>query len=233
MGHDAEQSWRARVQDLMPEGLSQWRVAGRQDGQETTVPSRFSLDGADYDASQASPGIQLGQRRNPCMYPVELVWHSFAWAAACEEVRARFGEETCVHLVLNKQQAPCMSYSMMHLYVRLFHVPEPGAQLEQWRHELEAVHDAVHEKVTQRELCPVCAGARLWQDARWHGQDWNFGAVRLLWEAVVDTINEYGTGWSAWRPVEKAEVQRNLPPKLQMENIPLDQVEELPEGVFK
>ena len=100
-------------------------------------------------------------------------------------------------------------------------------------HELEAVHVAVRQKVAQRELCPVCAGARLWQDARWHGQDWNFGAVRLLWEAVVDTINQYGTGWSAWRPVFKAEVQRSLPPKLQMENIPLDQVEELPEGVFK
>ena len=122
---------------------------------------------------------------------------------------------------------------MMHLYVRLFHAPEQGLQLEQRRRELVAVHDAVHEKVTQRELCPVCNGARLRQDVRRQGQDWNFGAVRLLWEAVVDTINQYGTGWSAWRPVFKAEVQRSLPPKLQMENIPLDQVEELPEGVFK
>ena len=44
-----------------------------------------------------------------------------------------------------------MRYSMMHLYVSLFHAPEQGGQLEQWRRELEALHDALHEKVTQRE----------------------------------------------------------------------------------
>ena len=55
----------------------------------------------------------------------------------------------------------------------------------------------------------------------------------LLWHLTVNTIREHGIGWQVWRHKPVLSVPRSLPPKLQMEDIPRGQVQELPSGVFK
>ena len=122
---------------------------------------------------------------------------------------------------------------MHDLYVYLFCGLEQNSEPEQWRNVVTALHDAVHEKLPKSTQCVVCTGARLWQDTRKKHADWNFDAVRLLWNAVVSTIDEHGVGWSAWRSMDAPTAQQPLPPTLQMENIPRDQVQELPGGIFK
>ena len=93
----------------------------------------------------------------------------------------------------------------------------------------------LHEKVESSGRCPVCGehAARLWQDSRLTRADWSPTAVRLLWEAVVSTVRAYGTGWSALRVADSNIPAAALPPKLQLESIPKDQVEELPGGVYR
>ena len=63
--------------------------------------------------------------------------------------------------------------------------------------------------------------------------DWSFKAVGLLWDLTVRTIREHGIGWQVWRPTRVVSALHSLPPKLQMEDVPRDEVEELPGGVFK
>ena len=105
---------------------------------------------------------------------------------------------------------------MHDLYVYLFCGLEQNSEPEQWRNVVTALHDAVHEKLPQSTQCIVCTGSRLRQDKRWKNTDWNFDAVRLLWTAVVSTIDEHGVGWSAWRSMDAPTTQQPLPPTLQM-----------------
>ena len=122
---------------------------------------------------------------------------------------------------------------MHDLYVYLFCGLEQNSEPEQWRNVVTALHDAVHEKLPQSTQCDVCTGSRLRQDMRKKHADWNFDAVRLLWSEVVSTIEKHGVGWSAWRSMDAPTTQQPLPPTLQMENIPRDQLQELPGGIFK
>ena len=229
MGPDSIQSWLKHATDRALEGLSRRQAMDRKNRQEDHLPSHFTLDGAVYDASQVERDQCTRKKKNPSAFPVANAWHELAWAAACGEVRVRFGEESRLHCVLRQQQTQPISFSMMSLYARLFNVPEPDAQLEQWRQELDAVHDAVHQKPAQNQQCTVCDRARLSQNSRRQKQehdrkirDWDFDAVQLLWEAVVDAVDQYGTGWCAWKHAEKPVEQPELPPVLQIENIPLE-----------
>ncbi len=95
---------------------------------------------------------------------------------------------------------------------------------------------ALHEKVLKDTDCPVCGATsdvRLWKDSRKPCADWTPRAVQLLWEAVVSTVQTHGVAWSAWRPVQERLLAAALPPKLQLESIPKDQLEALPGGVYK
>ena len=144
------------------------------------------------------------------------------------QVQARFGDEHRIHL-----ESEGENLSMLELYIHLFEYPEHNADLEQWRRKNAILHSALHDKLLSANECSVCAGSRLRQDTRERRPDWSFKAVGALWDLTVSTIDEHGTGWQAWRHTPVVSVPRSLPPKLQMEVIPRDQVQELPGGVFK
>ena len=245
MGKGAEDSWRDHVEH---------RSAG--------VPARFTLDGAVCDARQISPEKIFRLGKAPDAYPVAAAWHSFVWLATCREVGARFPEDHCVHLVSTQEPVLEKAYSMLELHIHLFlGLEDHQDHQDQWRHFANALHKASHEKLCtgsrQRQCsvsgeafkkrqaheklpesgqCSVCTGSRLWQDSRWRNADWDFKTICLLWDAVVATVHQYGIAWSVWRPARPTAAVSavpSLPPKLTMEDIPLDQVHELPGGVFK
>ena len=141
---------------------------------------------------------------------------------------ARFGNEHRVHF-----EAEDESVSMVELYVHLFRGLEHDADLEQWRRKNAVLHNALHDKLPNAAECPVCASSRLRRDTRWPCADWSFKAIGSLWDLTARTIRQYGTGWQAWRPARMVSAMQRLPPKLLMEDIPRDQIQELPGGVFK
>ena len=126
---------------------------------------------------------------------------------------------------------------MPQLYERLHKKPQNAKDVATWRCELSSLHGKIHEKITDYKLCRVCgveAGPRLWKDVRQTAAEWNTQAVQLLWEATVETVSTHGTGWSAWREegTEPPSTALSLPPKLQLEAVPLDQVAELSDGAY-
>ena len=144
------------------------------------------------------------------------------------QVQASFGDEHRIHL-----KSEVFSFSMQELYIHLFEYPEHNIDLEQWQHKNVMLHGALHDQLLSGTECSVCTASRLWQDQRWKRGGWAFKAVSALWDLTVNTIHKLGIGWRAWRHIPVVSVARSLPPKLQMEVIPRDQVQELPGGVFK
>ena len=232
LGKAAGEHWRALHRGVVPraEGLPQGLSAAPLEFDcFGAPPSRFTLNGVVRDASY---DWQLGAAsQHAC--PVLAAWRQVVWTAASVEVRARFGEDHRLHVALSQKSDVEISYSMAELYAHLFQVVVQTQNLEQWRNETNALHSALHDKVVKSSDCPVCAGSRLWQDSRFEHADWDFKAVCLLWDAVVSTIQKHGTGWLAWRAREAVKSVPDLPPKLRMESIPIDQVQETPGGVFK
>ncbi len=241
MGECAEERWRDHMEHpaagVQPEGLSQRPARRHEIHSGLGAPARFTLDGAVCDSRQTSPENRLRRGRALDAYPVATAWHNFAWSATCREVGARFAEDHRVHLVLSKEPVLEKSYSMLELYIHLFRGVEAHEDpQDQWRNFANALHGASHEKLQESRQCSVCKGCRLWQDSRWTHADWDFKAICLLWDAVVATVHQYGTAWSAWRPARPTAAVSalpSLPPKLTMEDIPLDMVEEQAGGIFK
>ena len=122
---------------------------------------------------------------------------------------------------------------MSELYANLFRVPEQIVDVDRWRRKNNALHNALHEKLIDCSSCTVCASSRLWQDSRVKHADWSFKALAALWDLTVSTILEHGTAWQAWRPTRAVRAPQSLTPSLQMENIPREEVQQLPGGVFK
>ena len=118
--------------------------------------------------------------------------------------------------------------SMSELYANLFRVPEQIVDVDRWRRKNNALHNALHEKLIDCSSCTVCAASRLWQDSRVKHADWSFKALAALWDLTVSTILEHGTAWQAWRPTRAVRAPQSIPPKLPMEDIPRDQVQQLP-----
>ena len=233
LGKAAGEHWRALRRGVVPraEGLSQGPSATPIEFEcFGAPPSRFTLDSVVRDASY---DWQLGATSHHAC-PMLTAWRQVVWTAACMEVRARFGEDHRLHVALPQQSDVEISYSMTELYTHLFQDVEQTQNLEQWRNETNALHSALHDKVVNSSDCPVCAGGgRLRLDSRKRHADWEFKAVCLLWDAIVSTIQKHGTGWLAWRAREAFKSMPDLPPKLLMESIPIDQVQESPGGVFK
>ena len=242
MGEGAQEIWRDHMQHpaagVQPEGLSQRFERRHETHPGIDAPVKFTLDGAVCDSCQTSPEKKLRQGRAVDAYPVAAAWHSFVWTCTCREVRARFAEDHRLHLVLNKEPRLEKSYSMLELYTHLFcgvkAVQDPQ---DQWRNFANALHGSLHEKLQESSQCRVCMECRLWQDSRETHADWGFNGTRLLWEAVVATLHQYGIAWSAWQPdpmvISAGTAELNLPPKLTIQDIPLDQVRERPEGIFE
>ena len=239
MGPRAEELWQASIRQessSCSKGLSQ-RTTGQSEREHATdfVPSRFSLDDFTCAESKATPVARSSTTRARSQHenPVAAAWHSVAWTVACSEVSSRYGENPRIELAVHEGKTCSGVYSMHDLYVYLFCGLEQNSEPEQWRNVVTALHDAVHEKLPKSTQCDVCTGSRLRQDKRWENTDWNFNAVRLLWTVVVSTIDKHGVGWSAWRSMDASTTQQPLPPTLQLENIPRDQLQELPGGIFK
>ena len=70
------------------------------------------------------------------------------------------------------------------------------------------------------------------QDKRWPLSAWNPGKRAALWQAIQTTVRKHGIGWSVWVCISTAPRQP-LPPKLQLESVPISEVEALAGGGFK
>ena len=185
---------------------------------------------------EVSPDSRVVRHRATELCPVATAWHRLVWTSAHEEVMTRFGSDHRLHVTQRQQDVPETSFSMGEIYSYLFQHREHSADPEQQQHVLDGIHSALHEKLTQSNTCSVCGGTRLWNDARQTRQPWTFNALCLLWDALTATIIQHGTRWSVWRAVpstQKSSEEQRLPPKLQMENIPQDQIRELRKGVFR
>ena len=195
-----------------------------------------SLDGVVCASAEVSPDSRLGYHKAAEAYPVAAAWHRLVWTTAHREVVTRFDTDHRLHVAPHQTGVPEMSLSMSEIYCCIFQHREHHADPEQRQNVLDGIHSALHEKLPQSHSCSVCCGARLWHDARPTQEAWTFNALCLLWDALVSTILQHGSGWSVWRSVQstrESSSEQRLPPKLQMESIPQDQIQELPKGMFK
>ena len=200
-----------------------------------TIKTLTSLDGS-VCVREVSPHFRLGHHSAADQYPVAAAWHWLVWTAAHEEVLTRFGTEHRLHVTPRQQGVPEMSFSMGEIYSCIFQGREHCTDPEQRRHILDGIHSAIHEKLPQSHSCSVCYGAILKNDARPTHESWAFNALCLLWDALVSTILQHGTGWSVWRSVPStrdSSIEQRLPPKLQITDIPKDQIQKMPNGLFK
>ena len=124
---------------------------------------------------------------------------------------------------------------MLELYVYLFWGVEEDSTSVQWFYVVESIHEAIHQKLHTRDACTICNGARLRQDCSHSNRTcWTFEAVHHLWNATVQTIEKHGVAWPLWHQcVPSSSSTLPPPPLLQLENIPIDQIKELPDGRYK
>ena len=244
MGEEALKIWQT-MRNSVPAAASESESLSQQLEQSQSglsAPSQFSFDGADFKSMQASPELWLGYKQAPSKYPVAAAWHRLVWTCTQREVDAKFGTENRLHIAPTQKGSLEASYFMSELFARLFqgvthqHEATDSDLVEQWRGELHALHDAVHHKLEDRRQCRICQGARLWKDCRKQHAEWNFDAVKLLWEAIVSTVCQHGIGWSMWRSSRPSAPGPSppLPAKLeQVQEVPIDQVQMLPDGRYK
>ena len=254
MGCGMQQNWRHHVEHptagVQPQLMVNWRTVAKglpggrtvrrhEPDSDIGAPDRFTLDGTVCNSRQTSPEKIQCRGKALDVYPVATAWHSFVWCAVCREVEARFAEDHHIHLVMSQEPFSEKTFSMLELYTNLFRGVEGGMDdPDQWRNFANTLHGASHEKLPESSQCTICVEGRrnLRQDKRRQVElDWDFKAICLLWDTVVATVHQYGTSWSAWRAVRSTATVSavpSLPPKLTMEDVPLEQVIELPGGIF-
>ena len=220
-------SLRSLYQTGQLKGLSQQHIATQQKHSRKFTPLQFSLDGFIW---KFPPSIRHHRPRDLSCASTSA-WHRYSWQMTCIEVYHRFGVDGQVHLESSGQ-----SYALVDLYIYLFHgFSGSGIQptvSDQWKRDVDELHSVVHHKLLDRDLCPVCV-CRKRHNQGLSRAEWDFNGVTILWEATLSTIHKHGTGWSSWHHSFTSHSVGSLPPKLQMEDIPIEKVEELPGGVYK
>ena len=224
------------------EAMKTWQTLRAEPGAmefDSSAPSEFSLDGTDFKSAQASPDHRLGYNQAPTKYPVAAAWHHLVWTATQRALQQNtVYAEHRLHVASTEQGITEASYTMAELHARLFggvthqnQVTKSDA-VEQWRSELNTLHEAVHQKLVNCHQCTICQGVRLWKDARFQHTEWNFKAVTLLWEAIVRTVHQYGVGWSIWRASRASAPP--LPAKLEeIKEVPIENVTMLSDRTYK
>ena len=191
-------------------------------------PEVFFLDGVTFDR-----GLDMFEHmdrskilRGEC--PVLGAWQSFAWQCACAEVRDRYGDG---YVWL---QQPPQKWTMLNFYTQLHVVPKQADDIARRNEELKCL------LISLRDVGAI-EDAQLGR-LRNHNQQhivenlFDRQSIGAMWSALV--IAQKHGGWFQWHwddtphPTAQA-TERPLPCKLQCEAIPIDQVEQLPDGVFK
>ena len=180
---------------------------------------------------------------NAC--PLATAWCRVAWECALAEVDKRYGSED--KLVFRRkataagQEEECQ-WTMRQLCERLHINPATAEDDEVRISQLCALHWHLHEKLPKRDNCSVCGdishigkyGEERLASPR-HCEtvgEWRFLARQALWQAIQDTVRRSGCAWSIWRPMGVvAPPPVSLPPKLQLECVPMDKIESLPKGL--
>ena len=235
---------RCRGASLMgEEAAKRWHHIARSEVAPPAMTDPFSLDDVPFqmkgDDSQARSAWLAGQNS------LRDAWRDFAWEAVLCEVGARFGTEHKVCLHVGAPRAPAgdaaldyHGFTMSELCERLHRVPTNHEELGAWQMELRILHTHVHDKAGGTFRCPVCVGMgecaeRLRRpDARRATNEWRPDARRFLWTGTMATVQRYGTGWPAWRPVRQDVSPTALPPLLELESVPMESVA-LKHGIYR
>ena len=135
-----------------PSATERWRKVSAAALAEVAAraPSQFSLDGAIV----GSLGTEQSYSHDQVVRPTRVAWKAFAWEAASAEVRDRFDHKHELRFSVAPKgeidnpastghavdQAQCIRLTMSQLYERLHTVPTKVGDVDQWRHELVALH---------------------------------------------------------------------------------------------